>query len=61
MVKWTPKSEDDLDELRDYIAKNFNVELAIEIANSLIILNSNLSNKRFNLSSQAKARSTLKN
>ena len=36
MVKWTPKSEDDLDELRDYIAKNFDVELAIKIANSLI-------------------------
>lgn len=36
MVKWTPKSEGDLDDLRDHIAKKFDVELAIEITNSLI-------------------------
>ena len=36
MLKWTPKSEDDLDEIRDHIAKNFNVELAIKTINELI-------------------------
>ena len=36
MVKWTPKSELDLDEIREYIAKNFNVDLAITTANDLI-------------------------
>ena len=29
MVKWTPKSEDDLDEITQHVAKNFNIELAI--------------------------------
>lgn len=36
MIKWTPKSENDLDEIRDHIAKNFNVELAIQTVNELI-------------------------
>ena len=36
MVKWTPKAEDDLDILREYISKNFSVELAIKVANELI-------------------------
>jgi plasmid stabilization system protein ParE len=36
MVKWTPKSELDLDEIREYIAKNFNVDLAITTANELV-------------------------
>ncbi|MDX2506341.1 MAG: type II toxin-antitoxin system RelE/ParE family toxin [Gammaproteobacteria bacterium] len=36
MVKWTPKSEADLDDLREYIAGNFDVELAIKIANDLV-------------------------
>jgi plasmid stabilization system protein ParE len=36
MVKWTPKSERDLDDIREYIAKNFNVDLAIKIVNGLI-------------------------
>jgi plasmid stabilization system protein ParE len=36
MLKWTPKSEDDLDEIRDHIAKNFNVELAIQTVNEII-------------------------
>ena len=36
MVKWTPKSEDDLDDLREHIAKNFDVELAIKVADNLI-------------------------
>jgi plasmid stabilization system protein ParE len=36
MVKWTPKSEDDLDNLREHIAEHFNVELAIKIANTLV-------------------------
>jgi plasmid stabilization system protein ParE len=30
MVKWTPKSEEDLDKIREHIAENFNVDLAIE-------------------------------
>jgi len=42
MVKWTPKSEDDLDDLREYIAKNFGVKLAIEIANNLVDYTENL-------------------
>lgn len=36
MVKWTPKSEDDLDLIREHIAKNFNVDLAINQVNELI-------------------------
>lgn len=36
MVKWTPKSQDDLDEMREHIAKNFNVDLAIKIVDELI-------------------------
>jgi plasmid stabilization system protein ParE len=36
MVKWTPKSEIDLNEMREYIAENFNVDLAIKIVNDLI-------------------------
>jgi plasmid stabilization system protein ParE len=36
MLKWTQKSEDDLDEIRDHIAKNFNVELAIQTVNEII-------------------------
>jgi len=36
IVKWTTQSEQDLDELREYIAGNFNVDLAIQTANELI-------------------------
>lgn len=36
MVKWTPKSEEDLDYIREHIAKNFNVDLAIEDVNEII-------------------------
>lgn len=36
MLEWTSKSEDDLDEIREYIAKNFNVDLAISSVNELI-------------------------
>lgn len=36
MVKWTPKSEEDLDEIRDHIAKNFNVDLAIQTVNEIV-------------------------
>jgi plasmid stabilization system protein ParE len=36
MVKWTPKSEEDLDHIREHIAKNFNVDLAIETVNDII-------------------------
>ena len=36
MVKWTPKSEEDLDHIREHIANNFNVELAIETVNEII-------------------------
>jgi plasmid stabilization system protein ParE len=36
MVKWTPKSEDDLDQIREHIAHNFNVDLAITILDDII-------------------------
>jgi plasmid stabilization system protein ParE len=36
MLKWTPKSEDDLDLIREHIAKNFNVDLAIQTVNNLV-------------------------
>ncbi len=36
MVKWTPKSESDLDDIREHIAENFNVDLAIEAVNEII-------------------------
>jgi plasmid stabilization system protein ParE len=36
MLKWTPKSEGDLNEIREYIAKNFNVDLAIKIVNNIV-------------------------
>ena len=36
MVKWTPQSELDLDEIREHIASNFNVDLAIETVDELI-------------------------
>jgi plasmid stabilization system protein ParE len=36
MIRWTPKSIDDLEKIRDHIAKNFNVDLAIEKTTSLI-------------------------
>lgn len=35
-IKWTPKSEQDLDEIRHYIAEKFNVDLAIEIVDDLV-------------------------
>ena len=36
MVKWTPQSENDLEEITEYIAKNFNVDLAIRLINELV-------------------------
>jgi plasmid stabilization system protein ParE len=36
MVKWTPKSEADLDQISEHIAQNFNVGLAIETVNKII-------------------------
>ena len=36
MLKWTPKSENDLDEISDHIAKKFNVELAVQTVNEII-------------------------
>ena len=36
MVKWTPKSEKDLDLISEHIAKNFNVDLAIQTVNNII-------------------------
>ena len=36
MVKWTPKSEDDLDQIREHVAHNFNVDLAITIVDEII-------------------------
>ncbi len=46
MLNWTPKSVDDLSLIREQIAENFTVELAIEVVDGLIdyvenILNSN--------------------
>lgn len=46
MVKWTPKSQIDLDDIREHVSKNFNVDLAIEVVDGLTeytenILNSN--------------------
>jgi len=42
MVKWTPKAESDLDELREYIAENFDFEAAIRISDELIDYTENL-------------------
>jgi plasmid stabilization system protein ParE len=36
MVKWTPKSQKDLEKILNYISLNFNVELAIKLVNELI-------------------------
>ena len=36
MVKWTPNSEDDLDQIREHIAHNFNVDLALTIVDEII-------------------------
>ena len=36
MLKWTIRSEDDLDGIREYITKNFNVDLAISTVAELI-------------------------
>ena len=38
MVKWTPKSEKDLEEILVHISDNFNVDLAIETVNEIIDL-----------------------
>jgi len=39
MLKWTPKSEIDLDQIREHIAMQFDVDLAIEL---LIVLSTML-------------------
>jgi plasmid stabilization system protein ParE len=36
MVRWTPKSEEDLDQIREHIAHNFNVDLAIRTIDEII-------------------------
>ena len=36
MVKWTPKSEEDLEEILEHIAKNFNVDLAIQTIDEIV-------------------------
>lgn len=36
MVKWTRKSQDDLEKILEHISENFNVDLAYEIINGLI-------------------------
>lgn len=36
MVKWTPKSEEDLEKILEHISKNFNVDLAFDTVNELI-------------------------
>lgn len=36
MVKWTPKSEEDLDEILEHIANNFNIDLALKTVREII-------------------------
>lgn len=36
MLKWTPKAEEDLHCIREHIAKNFSVDLAIQTVENLI-------------------------
>jgi len=36
MLKWTPKSENDLDQIREHISKNFSVDLAIDTVIDLV-------------------------
>lgn len=36
MVKWTPKSEHDLEQIMEYVAENFSIELALEIVHEII-------------------------
>lgn len=36
MIKWTPKSESDLEEIWDHIAENFNPKLASQKVNQII-------------------------
>ncbi len=36
MLKWTPKSVNDLEKIREHIAKNFSVDLAIQTIDDLI-------------------------
>ena len=36
MLKWTPKSEGDLEQIREHIAKNCSVDLAIKSVNELV-------------------------
>lgn len=36
MIKWTPKSEEDLEKILEHIYENFNVDLAFETVNTLI-------------------------
>ncbi len=45
MLKWTPKSEADLDEIREHIAKNFNIDLAIQTVNEIVDYVENILNK----------------
>ncbi|MGB0454292.1 MAG: type II toxin-antitoxin system RelE/ParE family toxin [Bacteriovoracaceae bacterium] len=42
MLKWTPKSQDDLEKMMEYIAENFNINLAIDTVNDLIDYTENL-------------------
>lgn len=36
MVKWTPKSEKDLEEIIDYISGNFDIDTALDIVYGLV-------------------------
>lgn len=36
MVKWTPKSEEDLEEILNHISKNFNIDLAISTIDEIV-------------------------
>lgn len=36
MVKWTPESEKDLEQILEHISDNFNVDLAIETVNEIV-------------------------
>lgn len=45
MVKWTPKSQNDLEEMMGHIAENFNLDLATKTIHGLVDYTENLLSK----------------
>lgn len=45
MVKWTPKSEDDLSLIQEHIFKNFNPDLAIKVVLNITNYTNNILSK----------------